>query len=559
MKLDVADIKWRLVGIIIPICVTVLAVFAVFAHMAAKDVLGNQSAWIEMEMSSFFKSAKQKFSHNTDEMKTSCDGIKKEMAELLRAQTRKRVAAEEKQITAMGRHLKNELKKKGVSIARLIGQEVMPLIVKKKTFLLRQKAESYMNVDADILSVNFYDRRGNALCQMETKGEKDIDYLEIDEPIMLRRRKKGSVVIRLNLENINEEIVSLRTETETNIASIEKENKSTFQKLEQTISGFFSDIEKQNNSILTDFENGKTNIVKNSAENKNRLLKSISRGATGFCVITIFIVFLATWFFTSRLVLRPISKTIRSVSEVVSQALSSTGTLFEMSEHLAGGASMQASSIQEISASMEQMSVMTRQNASRADTADDLMTDIGKVVERADSDMKKLALSMDEISEASRDTFKIIKTIDDVAFQTNLLALNAAVEAARAGDAGSGFAVVAGEVRNLAMRTAESARSTSQLIESTVSKIGDGAGLAVAANSAFSEIASSAGKIAELVGEIASSSKEQAMGIEQMNKSVSEMDKITQKNAVHADETHNAAEVLKNGYEEMLNRFSVAK
>jgi len=113
---------------------------------------------------------------------------------------------------------------------------------------------------------------------------------------------------------------------------------------------------------------------------------------------------------------------------------------------------------------------MTQQNAANAGEADNLMREANKVFDRANDSMGQLNTSMAEISSASEDTFKIIKTIDEIAFQTNLLALNAAVEAARAGEAGAGFAVVADEVRNLAMRAAEAAKNTSGLIEGKNSK-----------------------------------------------------------------------------------------
>jgi methyl-accepting chemotaxis protein len=117
---------------------------------------------------------------------------------------------------------------------------------------------------------------------------------------------------------------------------------------------------------------------------------------------------------------------------------------------------------------------MTKQNAENAAQADVLMKEANSVVSQADESMKEMTVSMKEISTASEETSKIIKTIDEIAFQTNLLALNAAVEAARAGEAGAGFAVVAEEVRNLAMRSADAAKSTAELIEGTVKKVSDG-------------------------------------------------------------------------------------
>jgi len=151
---------------------------------------------------------------------------------------------------------------------------------------------------------------------------------------------------------------------------------------------------------------------------------------------------------------------------------------------------------------------------------------------------------MNEISRASEDTSKIVKSIDEIAFQTNLLALNAAVEAARAGEAGAGFAVVADEVRNLAMRAADAAKNTSNLIEMTVKKVKDGSGLVLKTNEAFVKMASTASNVAQLVAEIAAASKEQSQGIEQVNNAVTEMEKVVQQNAANAEENAAASEEM---------------
>jgi len=145
------------------------------------------------------------------------------------------------------------------------------------------------------------------------------------------------------------------------------------------------------------------------------------------------------------------------------------------------------------------MSSMTRQNADHAHQADTLMNQANQVVDKANESMKQLTTAMADISKAGEETSKIIKTIDEIAFQTNLLALNAAVEAARAGEAGVGFAVVADEVRNLAMRAADAAKNTSDLIEQTVKKINNGNDIVNDTGEAFGEVADSAVRVGELV------------------------------------------------------------
>ena len=187
---------------------------------------------------------------------------------------------------------------------------------------------------------------------------------------------------------------------------------------------------------------------------------------------------------------------------------------------------------------------MTRQNADNAGQADAVMQETNVIITKASSSMNQLTASMQEITHTSEETQKIVKTIDEIAFQTNLLALNAAVEAARAGEAGAGFAVVADEVRNLAIRAADAARNTSDLIEGSVLRIKEGSELVKTSNIAFNEVADSTSRVAELISEIAAASKEQAQGIEQVNNAVSDMDKITQQNAAGSEESASAAEEM---------------
>ena len=205
------------------------------------------------------------------------------------------------------------------------------------------------------------------------------------------------------------------------------------------------------------------------------------------------------------------SKILKSVTEKLSRAseqvASGSEQISQSSQQLAEGSSQQAASIEETSSSLEEMSSMTRQNSDNAGMADNLMKEANHIVAESNESMKELTEAMKSISKASEDTFKIIKTIDEIAFQTNLLALNAAVEAARAGEAGAGFAVVADEVRNLAMRAAKAAKNTSDLIETTVKKINGGSELVTRTNEAFGQVTESSSKVSQLIGEIGQNKK----------------------------------------------------
>lgn len=247
-------------------------------------------------------------------------------------------------------------------------------------------------------------------------------------------------------------------------------------------------------------------------------------------------------------VMRGLSKTLKRITahltEGSEQVASASSQVSSSSQQLAEGASQQAASLEETTASLEEMASMTRQNRDNALHADGLMKETKEVVGKANGCMEQLTVSMEEISSASEETFKIIKTIDEIAFQTNLLSLNAAVEAARAGEAGAGFAVVADEVRNLALSAAEAAKSTAGLIEQTVKKVENGSQLVKLTHNAFSEVSVSADRAGELVAEIAASSQEQSHGIEQIGKAASQMDAVVHQTASNAEESASAAEQL---------------
>src|SRR5258705_7086872 len=190
------------------------------------------------------------------------------------------------------------------------------------------------------------------------------------------------------------------------------------------------------------------------------------------------------------------------------------------------------------------MASMTRKNAENSQQAAVFMNAVSQRVAEANRTLADMTRPMQEIGASSGKIAKIIKVIDEIAFQTNILALNAAVEAARAGEAGMGFAVVADEVRNLAQRSAQAAKDTAALIEDSILKSGEGSKKLGEVVTSIQAITEGAGKVKTLIDEVEASSKEQAQGIEQISKAVSQMDEVTQRTAANAEQSAAASEEL---------------
>jgi hypothetical protein len=246
----------------------------------------------------------------------------------------------------------------------------------------------------------------------------------------------------------------------------------------------------------------------------------------------------------SRSITKPVVRIVNSLSSGTDQIRNASTQLSVSAQEIASGASEQASGIEETTSSMEELGSMVKQNAENAKEASLIAQRTSDAATRGSSHMERMLVSMTEIGKATDDIKTVIDVIDDIAFQTNMLALNAAVEAARAGEAGMGFAVVADEVKNLANRSAASAKETAAMIKTTLQKTDEGQTLSKELAEIFMEIMSNSKKSNEMTKEVETASRQQDEGISQVNKAVVQLDTVVQQNAAASEETASSAEEL---------------
>ena len=250
---------------------------------------------------------------------------------------------------------------------------------------------------------------------------------------------------------------------------------------------------------------------------------------------------------------------IGSIITASEQVTSGASMVSHSSISLSSGATEQASSVQQLTASLEVIASQTNVNAQSAVKANELALQARENAANGNEHMKEMLRAMDDITVSSGSINKIIKVIDDIAFQTNILALNAAVEAARAGQHGKGFAVVAEEVRTLAAKSANAANETTSLIEDSIRKVEAGTKIANKTADALKEIVNQVDKAANLVQSIASASSEQALGVEQINQGIMQVSQVVQTNAATAQESAAASEELSAQAEQLRENIGVFK
>lgn len=246
----------------------------------------------------------------------------------------------------------------------------------------------------------------------------------------------------------------------------------------------------------------------------------------------------------SNAVMIPLREIISSISQGSQGLLKMAHHVADSGNRLADGSMSQAASIEESATALEEVNAMTRSTAGNIRQTSELAQEVFQSVETAQDRMKRMSDAIAAIRESSDQTVSIVKTIDEIAFQTNLLSLNAAVEAARAGESGAGFAVVAEEVRSLALRSAAAAKETTRLIEQARKNSGRGVTAAGEVKEILDTVIQGVGKVSQLARDIAAAGGEQAEGVNQVSIGVSQIGSVTESNTAVAEEVASAGRQL---------------
>ena len=356
---------------------------------------------------------------------------------------------------------------------------------------------------------------------------------------------------------IEEEIKKLQavTKQEANLQQLDKISASgeAYKKEMEEFIGLWNSrlaIEQTRNNKRDELNDNADKIQNLGIENTKKIAKSTNTSLSASTVVMIIgltiavILGIALSIIIITSITKSINQIVNNLKTGAEQVFQASEQLSSASQSLAEGSSEQAAAIEETSSTLDETSSMVQQNTENTKQASALSNSAKESADKGNKEMEEMMKAMSEIKESSSQISKIIKVIDDIAFQTNILALNAAVEAAGAGEAGMGFAVVAEEVRNLAQRSAQAAKDTSDMIETSIIRANKGADIAERVFKSLEEIKGQAKKVNEIMNEITTASQEQAQGIFQINKAVNQMEQVTQSIASGAEESASSSEEL---------------
>ena len=260
------------------------------------------------------------------------------------------------------------------------------------------------------------------------------------------------------------------------------------------------------------------------------------------------------------LIYQQLNRTLRTIRQSAEQVNAGSSQVADAAQALAAGATEQAGTIEELSSSITEVSVKVEQSTAHIEEATGYVEQTVMRVEESNAKMKQMLNAMDDIKSTSDEIGKITKDVDAIASQTNLLALNAAVEAARAGEAGKGFAVVADEVRSLAAKAAEAAKKTAVLVENATHAVEGGLNTARENAEILVEVTNQANQVKNLMETVERASREQTEAMNEVTYGISQISAVVQSNAATAEQSSASSEELSaqaNVLREEVERFKI--